>query len=47
MEYHLNDGVPLEADDPSDGAHDRADLVHHLHVDGVLGVEDLKKSRRH
>ena len=40
--YHLNDGVPLKADDPPDGAYDGADLVHHLHVDGVFGVKNLE-----
>ena len=44
MIYHLNDGVPLEADDPLDGADNGADLVHHLHVDGELGIKNLIRS---
>ena len=41
MKNHLNDSVPFKADDPSYGSYDGADLVHNLHVDGELGVEDL------
>ena len=37
-DLNLDDGVPLEADDPPDVAHDGTDLVHHLYVDGKLGV---------
>ena len=39
--FDLNDSVPLEADNPLDGADNGADLVHHLHVDGELGIKNL------
>ena len=45
MKNHLNDSVPFKADDPSYGSYDGADLVHHLNVDGELGVEDLFREK--
>ena len=44
MRFDLNDSVPLEADDPLDGADDGADLVHHLHVNGELCIKNLIRS---
>merc|ERR1719495_2094619 len=38
--HHRQDhGIPLETDNSSDTPNYRADLVHHLHIDRVLGVQ--------
>ena len=36
---YLDHGIPLETDNSSDTPNYRADLVHHLHIDRVLGVQ--------
>ena len=39
LHHRLDHCVPLETDDSSDTPDYRADLVHHLHIDRVLGVQ--------